>query len=271
MSYLYMLTRSGFGGFFSVAVALLGSRGDTSRERPWHFFLDMEYQGGEVHEPGASKYFADGCRDVAACRRKEQFRSMAPITPPDAGTHSTPNPDFLKAELRYYLGVANPTAKGKVGGVELPTKPKWEGGKLTGEGYYVNHIPPAAVEKGRRRREPLLNRGQTQFNRHCAACHGQSGAAAAVMRLMELSAPLRVKCRTGQYHLTRRYSHNRTGQLFNTVSNGVRQMRLWPSDSRRVGPVGDCGLYPRITICEWERTGRASSLSNEYRDECKHC
>ena len=56
----------------------------------------------------------------------------------------------------------------------MPRRPKWEGGKLAGEGYFVNHIPPQAVEQAGGW-EPLLKRGREQFNVHCAVCHGTSG------------------------------------------------------------------------------------------------
>ena len=38
----------------------------------------------------------------------------------------------------------------------------------------MNNIPPLAVENANGW-EPLLKRGQVQFNRHCAVCHGDAG------------------------------------------------------------------------------------------------
>jgi mono/diheme cytochrome c family protein len=218
MSYLYMLTA--LFGTFAVIVVVLGFRGAKSGERPWHFFLDMKYQGKYTSQ-GQSRYFADG----------RSSRLPPPDTIPfdgtnyaaDAGTHGTPNPDFLKADKRYYFGIANPDAKVKADdGTELLAKPKWEGGKLVGEGYWVNNLPPQAVEKAGGW-DALLKRGQVQFNRNCSVCHGTSGrggsgdVAYGIVGAYGLSVP-------PANILTPEIQAQPDGQLFNTVSHGVRQM-----------------------------------------------
>src|SRR5215218_5483390 len=134
MSYLYMLTA--LLGSFAVVVAVLGFRGAKSGDRPWHFFLDMKYQGKYTSQ-GQSKYFADGRSSRLPPTDTVPFDGTDYQS--DAGSHALPSPDFLKADKRYYLGIANPDAKETKDGVETPVKPKWEKGKLTGEGYYVNH------------------------------------------------------------------------------------------------------------------------------------
>ena len=166
MSYLYMFTA--LFSVFSAVVLVLGFRGQKSSARPWHFFLDMKYQAKYTTQ-GQSKYFADGRSNRLPPENAIPFDGTDYFA--DAGHHTTPNPDFLKADKRYYFGIANPDAKGADG---VPAKPKWEGNKLAGEGYWVNHIPPLAVEKAGGW-EAMFKRGQTQFNRHCAVCHGASG------------------------------------------------------------------------------------------------
>jgi mono/diheme cytochrome c family protein len=250
MSYLYMLTI--IFGAFSVAVVVLGSRGEKSSERPWHFFLDMKYQGKYTSQ-GQSKYFADGRSSRLPPEGAIPFDGTDYAA--DAGTHNMPNPDFLKADPRYYFGIADAKAKETKDGVEVLAKPKWHN-KTTvhaenvqsifkphgrwfraythqlrlrvksevvlEEGYYVNHIPPAAVEKAGGW-EPLLKRGQTQFDRHCAACHGRCGrggsgdAAYGTVGAYGLSVP-------PANILTPEIQSQADGQLFNTVSSGVRQM-----------------------------------------------
>jgi mono/diheme cytochrome c family protein len=217
MSYLYMLTI--IFGTFSVAVVVLGFRGGRSGDRPWHFFLDMEYQAKYTSQ-GQSKYFADGRSSRLPPEGTIPFDGTDYAA--DAGTHGEPNPDFLKADPRYYFGIADAKAKETKDGVEILKKPQWADGKLTGEGYYVNHIPPAAVEKAGGW-EPLLKRGQVQFNRHCAVCHGQSGrggssdAAYGTVGAYGLSvSPANM--------LTPEIQSQADGQLFNTISNGARQM-----------------------------------------------
>ena len=218
MSYLYMFTA--LFTAFAVVAAVLGVRGQRSDARPWHFFLDMKYQPKYTSQ-GQSDYFTDG----------RSSRLPPPGTVPfdganyaaDAGTHDAPAPDFLQADKRYYAGIANPDAKARdKDGIELPAKPKWEGGKLTGEGYWVNHIPPQAVEQAGGW-EPLLSRGRLMFNRHCAVCHGASGrggggeVAYGIVGAAGLSVP-------PAHLLTPSVQSQPDGQLYNTITNGVRQM-----------------------------------------------
>lgn len=217
MSYLYMLTA--IFGTFAVAVVALGFRGQKSDSRPWHFFLDMKYQPKYTSQ-GPSKYFADGRSSRLPPTDTIPFDGTDYTA--DAGTHGSPNPDFLKADKRYYFGIANPDAKENRDGAEMPAKPKWEGGKLVGEGYYANHIPPAAVEKAGGW-EPLFKRGQTMFNRHCAVCHGQSGrggggeVAYGIVGAYSLSVP-------PKNVLAPEIQAQPDGQLFDTVSNGRGSM-----------------------------------------------
>lgn len=217
MSYLTMLTA--IFGVFAATVAVLGLRGTGSDRRPWHFFLDMKYQAKYTPQ-GQSKFFADGRGSRLPPEGTVPFDGTDYAA--DAGAHSAPNPDFLKADRRYYTGVANPDAKENRDGTELPAKPKWEKGQLAGEGYYVNHVPPQAVERAGGW-EPLLNRGQAQFNRHCAACHGPSGrggsgeVAYGTVGAYGLSVP-------PANVLTPEVQAQPDGQLFDTITNGVRQM-----------------------------------------------
>jgi mono/diheme cytochrome c family protein len=170
ISYLYML--SALFVCFGLVVAVLGFRGQQSADRPWHFFLDMKYQPKYVAQ-GESDFFADGRSMRLPVENTIAFDGTDYFA--DAGFHSNPRADFLKADPRYFHGIADPAAK-QVGGdgVEVRTPPTWEGGKLTNEGYYVAHIPDAAVAEAGGW-EPLVRRGQQQFGVHCAACHGTSG------------------------------------------------------------------------------------------------
>jgi mono/diheme cytochrome c family protein len=218
MSYLYMLTA--LFGTFAIVVVVLGFRGAKSGERPWHIFLDMKYQAKYTSQ-GQSRYFADGRSSRLPPEGTVPFDGTDYAA--DAGSHGAPNPDFLKGDKRYYFGIADPTAKDKADdGTEQPTKPKWENGKLVGEGYWVNNLPPAAVERAGGW-EALLKRGQVQFNRNCAVCHGASGrggsgdVAYGIVGAYGLSVP-------PANVLTPEVQAQPDGQLFHTVSNGVRQM-----------------------------------------------
>ena len=253
MSYLYMLTA--LFGSFGVIVAIMGFRGQTSDARPWHFILDMKYQPKYMSQ-GESKYFADG----------RSNRHPPPDTVPfdgtdyaaDAGQHGGPNPNFLKADSRYYFGVADADAKATDGS---PAKPKWESRKLTGEGYYVNHIPARAVEAAGGW-EPLLKRGQVQFDRHCAVCHGAERA--------------RRRRRDRLRHRRRVWAERAAGERAHAAGAGParrpvvqhrcerqrRDARLRSSGEGRTRPVGRGRLCTRVAvrIREPAQVGQASSL-----------
>lgn len=218
LSYLYMFT--GLFGTFAIAVFVLGLRGSKSSSPPWLFFLDMKYQAKYTSQ-GQSLFFADGRSNRLPPENTIPFDGADYFG--DAGFHDAPNPDFLKADRRFYFGIANPDAKTTDStGVILLNKPVWKDGKLVGEGYYVNHIPVEAVTAAGGW-QPLIKRGQQQFNVHCAVCHGTSGrggggdVAYGIVGAYGLSvAP--------SNQLVPEIQAQPDGQLFNTISNGVRTM-----------------------------------------------
>ena len=119
MSYLSML--SGLFAAFAVVVVVLGFRGQKSANRPWHFFLDMKYQPKYTSQ-GQSKFFADGRSNRLPPEGTIPFDGTDYAA--DAGRHADPSPDFLKADARYFLGVANPTATEARDGVQVPKPPE---------------------------------------------------------------------------------------------------------------------------------------------------
>lgn len=218
MSYLYMLTA--LFVCFGIVVAVLGFRGQKTGNRPWHFFLDMKYQPKYTAQ-GPSKFFPDGRAMRLPVENTIPFDGTDYFA--DAGYHSGPRPNFLKADPRYFHGVADSTAKKREpDGTETREPPTWEGGKLTKEGYYVAHIPEGAIATAGGW-EPLIKRGQQQFGVHCAACHGASGrggqneAAFGIVGTYGLSvAPANLTA-----DLVRSQPD---GQLFNTITAGKGSM-----------------------------------------------
>jgi mono/diheme cytochrome c family protein len=219
MSYLYML--SGLFAVFAIVVVILGFRGQKSDLRPWHFFLDMKYQAKYTSQ-GQSRFFADGRSNRLPPEFTIPFDGTDYVA--DAGYHANPNPDFLRGDRRYFFGVANPDAKDKDG---APAKPAWKDGTLAGEGYYVNHIPPEAVQKANGW-EALLKRGRQQFNVHCAICHGTSARGG----LNELAHGT-----VGAYGLSiepknlvdpaKLVPSQADGEIFNTITNGKGAMSAY--------------------------------------------
>ncbi|MBA4066106.1 MAG: hypothetical protein C0501_20785 [Isosphaera sp.] len=244
LSYLYML--SGLFGVFAAVVAVLGFRGQTSDARPWHVFLDMKYQPKYTSQ-GPSRFFADGRANRLPPDGTVPFDGTDYFA--DAGRHTAPNPDFLKLDRRYFLGVADPDAKDKDG---APAKPVWEGGKLTGEGYYVNHIPDEAVTRAGGW-DMLMKRGRGQFDVHCAACHGTSGRGGAGDAAHGI---------VGAYGLSVAPSNlvgpdvqaQPDGQLFASITNGVRNM---PAYAHQVKVQDRWAVVAHLRVLQYAATGPA--------------
>jgi mono/diheme cytochrome c family protein len=212
VSYLYML--SALFVCFGLLVAVMGFRGRKSGDRPWHFFLDMKYQPKYTAQ-GPSKFFADGREARLPPENTVPFDGTDYFA--DAGRHGGPNPNFLKADITYYHGIADPTAKAG----DQPVDPKWENGKPTA-GYFVLHIPAKAIDDAGGW-DALMTRGREQFTIHCAACHGASGrggqgeAAYGIVGFYGLSvAPANLT--------TAPLTSQPDGQLYNTIANGKGTM-----------------------------------------------
>lgn len=216
MSYLYMLTTLFVG--FGLVVAALGFRGQTSGSRPWHFFFDMKYQP-KYSPQGESKFFSDGRAMRQPVENTLPFDGTDYAA--DAGYHAGPKADFLKADVRYYQGIANPTAKETKDGVSVPKDPEWKGGQIV-EGYFAARIPDEALAAAGGW-EPLIKRGRHQFNVQCAACHGTSGRGGVGAEAYGI---------VGAYGITvapadltgAALQSQPDGQLFNTVTNGKGSM-----------------------------------------------
>ena len=245
MSYLYMLTAI-FLGFGAVVLAL-GFRGQTSANRPWHFFLDMKYQPKYTAQ-GESRFFADGRAMRPAVEDTVPFDGADYRA--DAGFHAGPKADFLKADARYYRGVANPAARATRDGASLPNDPEWKDGRVV-EGYFVAHVPDAAVAAAGGW-GPLLTRGRDQFVVHCAACHGASGRGGAgtdahgIVGAYGLSvAPADVTGAT--------FHSQPDGQLYHTIAHGKGAM---PGYGHQVKVQDRWAVVAYLRVLQYGRTGK---------------
>ena len=217
MSYLYMLT--GIFGAFAVVVAVLGFRGQESDDRPWHFFLDMKYQPKYTSQ-GQSRFFADGRSNRLPPEDTVPFDGTDYTA--DAGRHAEPNPDFLKADRRYYFGVANADAKSKdPDGTEVFNKPMWKDGKLAGRRVLREPHPAAGGREGRRvgaahqARRAAVHRAlrgvprRERPRRRRRDAHSASSA--------------RTGCRCAPANIIApAIQAQPDGQMFHTITNGVR-------------------------------------------------
>ena len=209
MSYLGMLTCLFI--CFGVAVGILGFRGQSSENRPWHLLFDMKYQPKYTSQ-GESAFFGDG----------RSMRSPPAETIPfdgtdfsaDAGFHTNPKNDFLNADAGYYRGLANATAK-------EPVESVWKDGNRV-ESYYVNRIPERAIEISGGW-DSLFKRGKQQYNVHCAACHGSSGRGGSGSDAHGIVGAYRLSIAPAD--LTAVALHSQPdGQLFGAIANGKGQM-----------------------------------------------
>ena len=243
-AYLYMLTA--LFGCFGLVVAGLGFRGRKSDDRPVHFFFDMKYQPKYTAQ-GESRFFADGRAMRLPVAGTVPFDGTDYAA--DAGFHATPDADFLKADSRYYRGIADPTATQPSGNVQVPKDPEWKDGAVV-ETYFVARIPDAAVAHAGGW-EPLVKRGRQQFNVQCAVCHGTCGrggqgdAAYGIVGAYGLTvAPADITA--PMYH------SYPDGQLYNVISNGKGSM---PGYGPQV-PVQDrWAVVSYIRVLQYGRTG----------------
>jgi mono/diheme cytochrome c family protein len=243
ISYLSMLTV--LFVCFGLVVAALGFRGQASGSRPWHFFLDMKYQP-RYSAQGESKLFADGRAMRLPVENTVPFDGTDYFA--DAGYHPGPSAELLKADPRYYQGIANPTAKEMKDGVSVPKPPEWKAGQIT-EGYFVARVPDAAVAMAGGW-GPMLQHGRQQFNVHCAACHGTSGKGGAgtdaygIVGAYGLSvAPADVTGTT--------YQSLPDGQLFHTITNGKGSM---PGYGHQVKVQDRWAIVAYLRVLQYART-----------------
>ena len=126
-------------------------------------------------------------------------------------------------------------------------KPVWKDGKLAGEGYFVNHIPPLAVEKAGGW-EPLLKRGEQQFNVHCAVCHGASGRGGGGEVAFGIVGAYGLAVAPVEHHSRRTSQARPDGQFFHTITNGVRHDAGLRPPGEGPGPLGDRRVPARAAV-----------------------
>jgi mono/diheme cytochrome c family protein len=177
----------------------------------WHTFIDMDYQP-KAKPQTVSTLFADGRADrlpVAGTVARGQLRDDVRLyqgIDPDA---QTPQPEPSNPEPPH----PEPSN---------PSEPKPEAAKPADAAAsepavaWVTEIPLPVTD-------PMMRRGQQQYNIYCAACHGLAGEGDGLVarRAQELqqgtwlpptslhSEPVRLQP---------------VGQLFHTISHGVRKM-----------------------------------------------
>jgi len=189
-------------GVAAVIAGGLGTRGQTSTNRPWHVFLDMKYQP-RYGAQGQSSFFADGRSSRQPVNGTVAYAGGIYRT--DAGNLDGPDPRFLpEADPVYYAARTKPDEikKEKVKVQKQRKKPGPDGmplkdkdGKEVMENFeeeeerdvvvnfFVPHIPKKAIDDaiwsdgvvGYRGWDALMRRGRERYTINCAVCHGDTG------------------------------------------------------------------------------------------------
>jgi len=174
----------------------------TSDQPRWHTFTDMDYQP-KFKPQTATAMFADGRADrlpVAGTVARGQLRDDERLyrgIDPDA---EPPKPEPAKPDVKK-------PAAGKVSAPQAPAEPPVA---------WVQDFPIPVTDE-------LMARGRQRFNIYCAPCHGLAGEGDGLVarRAQELQQGTWVPPTSLQSDAVRPQP---VGQLFNTITNGVRKM-----------------------------------------------
>ncbi len=217
-------------GITAIVVGVLGLRGQTSSNRPWHVFLDMKYQA-RYSAQGQSPFFADGRSSRPPVAGTIPYDGG--VTRTDAGDHGDANPDFLPdTDPVYFKGRIKPDEKRMVDNREETVS------------FFVEHIPRRAVDaavfadstRGYRGWDALMRRGRERYTINCAVCHGDSGyggqgETAHGMVGRGIIDPVTGKRNPGMigiasYHVDR-LREAPDGYLFDVIANGKNTMSAY--------------------------------------------
>ncbi len=165
---------------------------------------------------------------LSACQGE---RSAEPPITPIRNMHSQPKYK-PQAESPFFADkrAMRPQVEGTVSREAVVSLEEGQG--LSADGaHYVDVIPESVVRKmggaGQTGYEKLLTRGQERYGIYCTPCHGQLGnGEGMVVRRGMLKPP--------SFH-DERLRHAPDGQIFATISNGIRNMPAYKSQV----PVND--------------------------------
>jgi mono/diheme cytochrome c family protein len=219
----------------AAALPALGCRGQTSEDPPVLLIRNMWAQ--ERYNPQSlSHYFAD-------------HRTMR--TPPE-GT--------VPREDHRFLGVmSNGAAERELTGLDAsPDGVAIRSGRLEDNSDYVPTIPQEIVQ-AYNGADAMLHRGQDRYNIYCSPCHGRTGDGmgivvrrAAVTGYQFPQPPNFFDNSAMDRANGERLRHVPDGQLFATITNGVRNM---PSYAAQI-PIAD-----RWAIVSYVRALQVSQIT----------
>lgn len=230
-------------------VLIARARTSTSTKPRLSFVSDMDHQP-KFKAQSASRLFADG-------------RSMRPQV---SGTVAKGD---LRADDRYYLGrepvavdaaVADPpAAEGSQTAAMLTRVLDVASGSVPDDGPppqaavdWVTEFPLAVDES-------LIRRGQQRYGIFCATCHGQGGEGDGLVTLRALELEQGTWVRPTSLH-AEPIRNQPVGQLFNSISNGVRKMPGYASQI----PVRDrWAIVAYVRALQRTRTASSSDVPED--------
>ena len=205
-----------------IPVAMVAkARASTSTKPRLSFISDMDHQP-KFKAQTTSNLFADG-------------RSMRPQV---AGTIARGD---LREDDRYYRGLASVPEEVPPAGESQVAKPDW-----------VTEFPLPVDEK-------LIRRGQQRYQIFCATCHGQGGDGDGLVTLRALELEQGTWVKPTSLH-AEPIRNQPVGQLFNSISNGVRKMPAYASQI----PVDDrWAIVAYMRAMQRTRIGTAADVPED--------
>lgn len=218
------------------------ARATTSDQPRIHNFFNMDFQP-KLKAQNTSTLFADG-------------RAMRPRV---AGT--VPRGTVVD-DPRFLYGIEPHAKETQTVQVSLSQQDdgRDQGSETsdTAEPPLPNYVEKAPVEVDL----PLMERGQVQFNIHCAVCHGKSGYGNGLVsqRALELQQGTWVPPTSlHSPHLLEQPD----GQIFNSITNGVRKM---PSYGHQIPPEDRWAIVAYIRALQRSQNAEIDDVPEDYRN-----
>lgn len=234
------------------------ARATTSEKPRVHNFFDMDFQP-KFKSQATSNLFADG---RAARPRVEGTipRGSSLVEDPRFVYGIEPNAvagnvESMKsegAESALTVEVAIEAVTTSTG--EVPVDNQEPGPSPTSQPNYVQRVPFKVDDA-------LLRDGRTQFNIHCAVCHGKSGYGNGLVSQRALALEQGTWVPPTSIHSPHLLDQP-DGQLFNSITNGVRKM---PAYGHQIAPRERWAIVAYLRAMQRSQNAAIEDVPEDYR------
>ena len=219
------------GALALIPPVVIASARSTKSEKPrLHNFFDMDFQP-KFKSQTTSKLFTDG-------------RAMRPRV------DGTIPRGQLKADSRLYYGTEaseerqdDVEQRGDQTDEVSPDEPTW-----------VQEVPISATNE-------LIQQGRERFNIHCAVCHGRAGQGNGLASLRALELQQGTWVPPTSIHADH-VKEQPDGQLFNTITNGVRKM---PAYGHQIDPEDRWAIVLYMRALQRSQSASLEDVANDMR------